>query len=61
MDDQFGRNAELFGERLAENDGDAAIGAACVLDGELRGRRGRDGDRDAQFAGGSELSGKIGH
>ena len=61
MGDQFGRHAELLGERVAEDHGDAAIVAGLVLDGELRGRRRRDGDGDAQFSSGGELSGRIGH
>ena len=54
--DQFGRHAELLGERAAQDDGDAAIIAGVVLDGELRGRRGRNRDGDAQFSGRGKLS-----
>jgi hypothetical protein len=53
VDDQFDRHVELLSQRRAENDGDAAIGAGVVLDGELRGRRWRNGDCDAQFSGGA--------
>jgi len=36
--DVFDWHAELLGERGAEDDGNAAVVASSVLDGELRGR-----------------------
>ena len=42
------RHAELCGERAAKSDGNPAI-AVAVFDGELRGRRRRDGNGKPQF------------
>ena len=47
VSDEFDRHAELLGERAAQDDGNAAVIAGVVLDGELCGRRGRNRDGTA--------------